>query len=171
MEEPKLTPGINNGLGNKSKSFKCKYFINEKESSEIYIFGEYFVENNKNKCHLIINGNDCELRPKYRFKTKGEQTVTLVIDQETTINFQGMFCNKKDFLDNFDHYIMNDNLIDVSNFENLDTSRCEDLSRMFCGCRNLKNFDFLLNWQIANILEVCLHSAVSLMLIFCLNGI
>ena len=115
MEEPKLTPGINNGLGNKSKSFKCKYFINEKESSEIYIFGENFVENNKNKCHLIINGNDCELRPKYRFKTKGEQTVTLVIDQEIQ-NFQRMFYN----------YL--NNLIDASSLANLDTSKCENLS-------------------------------------------
>ena len=44
MEVPQITPEINNVLGNKSKSFKFKYFINEKESSEIYIFGENLLE-------------------------------------------------------------------------------------------------------------------------------
>lgn len=147
MEVAQLTPEINNHLGNKSKSFKFKYFIDKEESSEIYIFGDIFVQNNKDKCHLIINGNDCELRAKYKFKEKGEQTITLIIDQEI-INYSKMF--KMGKLYGFNLYNNNNNLIDVSSLENLDTSNCIDLSYMFCGCYKIKNFNFLLNWNVSN---------------------
>ena len=154
MEVAQLTPEINNHLGNKSKSFKFKYFIDKEESSEISIFGDIFVQNNKDKCHLIINGNDCELRAKYKFKEKGEQTITLIIDQEI-INYSKMFIHEKSFMDKMfsndvNNYYKNNNLIDVSSLENLDTSNCIDLSYMFCGCYKIKNFNFLLNWNVSN---------------------
>ena len=34
------------------------------------------------------------MKEKYNFKEKGEQTITLVIDEEI-INFEGMFCLPK----------------------------------------------------------------------------
>lgn len=143
MEEP-LYNEIKKNFGNKSKSFELKYFIDEKDSSEIFIFGEVFVKNNKDKCHLIINEKDYELRTKYKFKTKGEQTITLVIDQEIT-NFSNMFY----FGAALFSYHKN-NLIDASSLENLDTSKCENFSFMFCRCKKLQDFDFLLGWDVSN---------------------
>ena len=143
MEEP-IYNEIKNNFGNKSNSFKLIYFIDEKESSEIGIFGEVFVKNNKDKCHLIINEKEYELRARYKFKTKGEQTITLVIDQEIT-NFSNMFY----FGVSVFSYHRN-NLIDASSLENLDTSKCEDFSNMFWRCKKIKDFDFLLKWDVAN---------------------
>ena len=54
---------INQNKGNKNKQFKLKYIV--ESNFEIRIFGAKFVNNNKDKCHLIIYNNDCELKEKY----------------------------------------------------------------------------------------------------------
>ena len=127
MDCPQLK--INQNKGNKNKQFKLKYIV--ESYLEIRIFGTIFVTNNKDKCHLIIYNNDCELKEKYNFKEKGEKTITLVIDEEI-INFEGMFCLYKGFLP----------LLDASSLENLDTSEVKNLSSMFCGCNRIIDFSF-----------------------------
>ena len=129
------------------------------KNEEIYLFGENFVKNNKDKCYLIIDNTDCELRSKYQFLKTGEQIVTLVI-KDDNINFKGMFFFFDSFIDKlfialmgmsslYSKYKKINNLIDISSLENLDVSECEDLSFMFCGCVNVKNFDCLKNWDIS----------------------
>ena len=123
--------------GNKNKSFKFKY-LTQKDKQTIKIFGTKFVENNLDKCNLIIDDNiNCELRDKYTFIQKGEHTISLVINEEN-INFNSIFS-----------YPNNTNLIDVFSLENLDTSECVDLSFMFCGCQNIKDFNFVKNWDVS----------------------
>ena len=43
--------------GNKGKQFRLKYLV--KSSLKIHLFGNKFVKNNKDKCYLIINNNEC----------------------------------------------------------------------------------------------------------------
>jgi len=122
--------------GNKNKKFKLKYIV--ESNLEIRIFGEKFVNNNKDKCHLIIYNNDCELKEKYNFKEKGEQTITLVIDEEI-VNFEGMFCLYKGIFP----------LTDASSLQDLDTSEAINLSSMFCCCNRIADFSFVQNWDVS----------------------
>ena len=78
--------------GNKNKRFDFKYLI-EEDNQEIYLFGDTFVERNKDKCYLIIDNIDCELTYKYTFQKKGKQIVTLVIKDYDNIDFTSMFFN------------------------------------------------------------------------------
>ena len=161
MENNIIDTNINIVKGNKNKKFNFKYLVQNK-NEEIYLFGENFVKNNKDKCYLIIDNTDCELRSKYQFLKTGEQIVTLVI-KDDNINFKEMFDFSAFFKGDsiykifmvmglsysYSKYKKINNLIDISSLENLDVSECEDLSFMFCGCVNVKNFDCLKNWDIS----------------------
>ena len=54
----------------KSRNINIKYYANYDDKKE-NIFGEKFVENNKNNIELMINGKKNELEQKYKLK-KGE---------------------------------------------------------------------------------------------------
>jgi len=167
MENIEIATKIEN-KGNKNKSFKFKYMTSE-DTQEIYILGAAFVNNNKDKCNLIIDDNiNCELREKYRFYKKGEHSITLVINDEN-INFSNLFkfefpksydlydqlmsalaeTERDPFPNNFELPKKYNNLIDASSLENLDTSECIDLSYMFYGCHLIKDFNFIKNWDIS----------------------
>ena len=160
--------------GNKNKSFKFKYLTSE-DKQEIYILGPIFVNNNKDKCCLIIDDNiNCELRDKYKCNRKGEHSVTLIINEENvdfsslfyiwknsseksffdavdniTRNFEKMF-SKENYKKNiYKHFQLNNNLIEVSSLENLDTSEYADLSYMFCGCDKINDFNFVKKWDVS----------------------
>jgi hypothetical protein len=131
---------------NKNKSFKFKY-MTRKDKEEIFILGPIFVKNNKDKCNLIIDDSiDCELREKYRFNKKGEHSVTLVINDEN-INFSHLFCFE--YIPEYFSCLFNNNLIDASSLENLNTSECIDLSFMFYECHLIKDFNFVKNWNVS----------------------
>ena len=128
-------------------------------SSEIDIFGETFVKNNKDKCYLIIDNKNYRLMNKFIFSKKGENTITLVLKQDD-IKLRGMFCffnisdmfknSEDEFYCNFDEDKSDDNfLIDASSLEHLDVSECFDFSFMFYNCKNLKNYDFLKGWDVS----------------------
>ena len=150
--------------GNKNKSFKFKYLTSE-DKQEIYILGPIFVKNNKDKCSLIIDDNiNCELRDKYKFNKKGEHSVTLIINEEN-VNFSFLFYIWKKSFEEFEEesFLQDINwanifykenykieyLIDVSSLENLDTSEYTDLSYMFCGCSEIKDFNFVKKWDVS----------------------
>ena len=156
--------------GNKNKSFKFKY-LTTKDKQEIFILGQYFVENNKNKCSLIIDDNiNCELRDKYTFDKKGEHSATLIVNEES-VNFSCLFnfyfLEKINLLQAGELAIKTgieltfhnntlveflqkeNNLIDTSSLINLDTSEFTDLSCMFCCCSKIKDFNFVKNWNVS----------------------
>ena len=148
--------------GNKNKSFKFKYLTSE-DKQEIYILGPTFVKNNKDKCSLIIDDTiNSELRDKYKFNKKGEHSVTLIINEEN-VNFSFLFYiwKKSSFLHRFldavgnvamdicEQFQLNNNLVDVSSLENLDTSEYVDLSYMFYGCDKINDFNFVKKWDVS----------------------
>ena len=147
-EEIKYNTNEKKFKGNKNKKFDLKYLV-EKENLQTPLFGKNFVANNKDKCYIIIDNIDCELKQNHKFSKIGEHIVTLVITDDN-INFIKMFSNYSfgrlsgSFSSDFNRY-----LIDVSSFANLDVSQCEDLSGMFNGCNNIKNFNFLKNWNVS----------------------
>lgn len=161
MEEYQIEPNseYESKPGNKGKTFKFKYFT-VKDKELINILGGEFVNNNKDKCNLIIDDKiNCELRKNFTFPLKGEHIVKLVINDEN-INFSGLFDFnfRIDVVNSFvpynDTYFteylkQNNRLIDASSLEDLDTSQCTTLKGMFYGCANIKDFNFLKYWDVS----------------------
>ena len=159
--------------GNQDKSFDFIYLVNDIQS-EINIFGETFVKRNKDKCYLIYNGKTYKLSTKFTFITKGENIITLVIEEDD-LRLRGMFCffdvsgkKDEDFCFNISEDEDEENfLIDASSLEHLDVSLCTDLSFMFYNCKKVKNFDFLKGWDVSkaayftNMFTFCSFSNVS----------
>ena len=57
-------------MGNKNVSYiNIIYDINKEKEDEINIFGHKFVENNKNKCKIIIDNKEYEIIDKYNIKS------------------------------------------------------------------------------------------------------
>ena len=137
--------------GNKNKSFKFKY-LTSRDKQEIDILGPIFVKNNKDKCSLIIDDTiNSELRDKYKFNKKGEHSVTLIINEEN-VNFSFLFsCVGSSSFDDFLDIINKSKtcLVDASSLENLDTSEYTDLSYIFCGCSEIKDFNFVKKWDVS----------------------
>ena len=71
---------------NKNK-INLKYYV--KEDSYENIFGEKFVENNKNNIEIEINGKKNELVSKYKLK-KGENNIEIIIKNKL-YNLEDMF--------------------------------------------------------------------------------
>ena len=143
--------------GNQDKTFDFVYLVNDIQS-EINIFGETFVKKNKDKCYLIYNTKSYKLSTKFTFLNKGENVITLVIEEDD-LRLRGMFCffdvsgkKDEDFCFNISEDEDEENfLIDASCLEHLDVSLCTDLSFMFYNCKKVKNFDFLKEWDVSKV--------------------
>ena len=99
------------------------------------IFGEKFVENNKNNIDLIINGIKEELVKGYKLK-KGENKIEIIIKNKIT-NLEYMFynCTK---------------LKNIEELKNLDTKEVNNFEGMFCDCSSLSDIKGLENWNVSN---------------------
>ncbi len=76
----------------KSK-FEINLIYNKKDAKGNNIFGENFVENNKNNIDLIINGKKTKLIKKYKL-LDGDNNITIVIKNKIT-NLEYMFYDCK----------------------------------------------------------------------------
>ena len=102
------------------------YEKNIDDNSEEIIFGNKFVENNKNNIELIINNEKTNLIEKYKLK-KGENKVQILIKGKIT-NLEDMFKGCK--------YLKN-----IKELNNLDTKDINNFSCMFEGCSSLQNLN------------------------------
>ena len=111
------------------------YYVEEDEGKEQNIFGWKFVENNKNKIELMINGIKNKLVEKSKLK-KGENNIQIIIKKEIT-DFSYMFfgCSS---------------LSDIKSLENWNVSNGIDFSGMFWGCSSLSDIKSLENWNVSN---------------------
>ena len=106
-----------------------------KEEKEENIFGEEFVENNKNNIELEINGEKSKLIKKYKL-IKGVNNIKMIIKNRLT-NLEYMFywCNT---------------LKDINELKYLDTKDINNFEYMFCGCSSLSDIKPLQNWNVSN---------------------
>ena len=74
---------IINEFNNKYKNEINLIYFNKYEDFENRIFGEKFVENNKNNIDLIINGEKLNLISKYKLK-EGENNIKLILKTKIT---------------------------------------------------------------------------------------
>ena len=157
---------INNNKNNNiyRNEINIKYKTKEKRIENI--FGEKFVENNKNNIELIINGEKSKLIPKYELN-EGINNITIIIKNKLT-NLEEMFkycyslndigqiinelkyLNTKD-IDNFE-YIFYDcfSLSDIKPLEKWNVSNGNNFGYMFNGCTSLSDIKPLQNWNVIN---------------------
>ena len=150
--------------------FNNKKYINEIEivyktdkEGEENIFGEKFVENNKNNIDLVINGNKkIILTNRYKLK-EGTNKIKIIIKNKIT-NIEYMFCGcnslknitELEYLDTKDinnfSYIFSgcSSLPDIKPLQNWNVSNGKDFNHMFSGCSTLSDIIPLQNWNVSN---------------------
>ena len=99
------------------------------------IFGNKFIENNKDNLELKVNGKEkllahfCELNP-------GDNIISIIVKKKLT-NLNGMFYGCE-------------NLKDISNLKYLNVSDVKDCSYIFYKCSSLSDIKALENWDLSN---------------------
>jgi len=99
------------------------------------IFGNEFVENNRNNIELIINGNRNNLINRYKLR-KGENKIKIIIKNKIT-NLENMFYYCK-------------SLKNIEELKYLDTKEIKNFKCMFRGCSSLSDIKGLKNWNVSN---------------------
>ena len=133
-----------NTLNEKSKGnmgvFKMVY--KKDEGTKTRIFGDRFVENNKNNCFINVNGEKRELSTYIdNSEILDERFVIELIETKKMTDLSNMFdsCSSLTYLPNISNW----------NMENVTNISC-----MFFECSNLKFEKDKLNWNISNCTDI-----------------
>ena len=117
---------------------KINIIYETKKEGNYNIFGDKFVEINKNNIILNINGDKIDLMNRYKLK-EGRNTIKMIIKNKIR-NLEEMFynCNK---------------LKNINDLKYLNTEDCISLEKMFYGCTLLSDIQPLKNWNISNVIN------------------
>ena len=64
----------------------------EKILDRVKLFGDKFIENNKNRCYLIINNKKSELIGEYKFNKKEKEImIKLIVKKEKSFFFGDVY--------------------------------------------------------------------------------
>ena len=98
------------------------YDINKQNKENINIFGKKFVENNKNKCRMIIDNKEYEISEKYNIKNYNKNKLEIKLKGINNVNdMECMFEGCSSLL----------SLPDISKWN---TNNVINMSYMFNGC-------------------------------------
>ena len=126
---------------------KIEYKINNIDTPkdiDIQIFGEEFVENNKNICKINLDGNDLELSSNLNIKSSQLNKNILEIKLKGVKKVTDMsyiFHNCK--------YLSS--LPDISNWN---TRNVVNMSNIFDGCESLSTLPDISNWNTSNVTDM-----------------
>lgn len=123
---------------NNQDELTCTHKI-EKKLETLRIFGDKFVENNKNNCRIFYNGEEHDLSGTINVKGKGLKDLEIKLKGLTKItNSSYMFygCSS---------------LIYLSDMSKWDTKNISDMSYMFCDCKSLLCFPNISRWNTSNV--------------------
>ena len=111
----------------------------------IRLFGDKFVENNKNVCKIIIDGQENELCSVYNtrnIKFNEEKFFEIKLKGIANINnINYMFSNCK-------------SLVSLPDIEKLNTSKFTEMCGIFEGCISLKKFSGISKWKTDNAINI-----------------
>ena len=126
------------------------------------IFGEKFVENNKDNIKLIINGKESKLNSKYNLNIGLNNIQIIIIKKLTNIEYMFYDCeslknieelkylNTKE-INNFSYmFLQCYSLLDIKVLQNWDVSNGNNFEGMFSGCYSLSDIKALQNWNVSN---------------------
>ena len=134
---------INEISSNYNYTLEIRYKIYD--SQNVRIFGEKFVENNSDKCKLIINDNEknlcSEISIDDNLELEGDNLKIKLILKGDIIDMSYMFCDC-------------DTLLSIYNFSELDTSKATKMNHMFSGCKLLLSLPDISNWDTSNVTTI-----------------
>ena len=112
-------------------------YKNTKERN-IRLFGDIFVENNKNICKIIVNGVEHELCSHFNLENFNDEFEIKLKGIKNVKNMSYMFneCN---------------NLISLPNIHKWNTFNVTDMSWMFSNCSSLSYISDISKWNICNV--------------------
>ena len=123
--------------------YKSNIFTNK---IKIELFGLIFVNNNKNNCYLVINGEISELCQSLEFNSGYEygsrQILEIqLIEIKPITNMSYMFnnCNS---------------LQSLSDISQWDTSNITDMSNMFNNCSSIQSLPDISKWDMRNVTNI-----------------
>ena len=138
------------------------------EEEKLKLFGEHFVQVNKSKCKLEIEGQEMDLCEYYTTKSKEKTIIIKLFVKETIEDFVGMFkdcrnllaCPDLDTLDtskatSFKGFFENcESLCLLPKFVSWNTSKVTDMNSLFSCCASLDNVPDFSNWKTSNVTDV-----------------
>ena len=145
---------------------------NNTKKTKIRLFGEIFIQNNINKCSVIINNElkkieDCEF---YELKEPNKELNVILLKDDDIIDMSYMFSECEEL-----QFIYNDSKWKASNIINMSymffnckalsflpkfiydcaTSNVKDMSNMFNGCESLNGIDEISDWDTSKVESMC----------------
>ena len=120
------------------------YKINENKTNEkIKIFGEKFVEKNKNISKIIIDGKERELVSFIEYDNKNHnkklQIKLKISDKVNNLNYMFYNCTK---------------LLSFKDITNLDISNVINMSYIFAGISSLESLPDISKWKTHNVIDM-----------------
>ena len=117
-----------------------------KHQTDLKIFGEEFVKNNSDKCRMIVNGNEEELKSFIPCKPFQEQS-------KDKIKIKLLGINKIVDMSFIFHECKN--LISCNDLSKWNTKRVKDMHKLFFGCSQLTKLPDLSFWSISQVKDIC----------------
>ena len=118
---------------------RLKYKLNEENNKKIKIFGNKFVENNKNRCKFIFQEKIYELQEYLNISNlKSKNLEIILIGIENIKDMSYMFYECTSFLSS-------------PNFSKWDTSSVINMSYMFYKCNSLISLPDISKWNTSNV--------------------
>ena len=111
------------------------YKINNNDT-KVRLFGSNFIINNKNKCKMIIEGNEMEIKETFEINNL---QIKLIGINNITNACQMFYCSS---------------LHSIPDLPKWNTSNIKDMSQMFRECKSLVSFPDISNWDTSNVQDM-----------------
>ena len=138
---------INNNIAKKTKENKAneitiKYKIDKE--GKMKLFGKDFIKNNKNKCIMIIEGKEEEIKEYINIdkKLKDKNILEIKLKEITTVtdmSYMFFYCS---------------NLTSLSDLSRWDIKNVTNMNHMFSFCFNLTSLPDINKWNIKNVTDI-----------------
>ena len=123
---------------NDVSQIKIKYIVNKNNTNNFSIkaFGENFVNNNKDKCKVIIGNSIESLQSFYPLTEEYEEIILTNIDKITNMSCMFEECESLDSVDDM---------------QNWNTKKVTDMSKLFYFCTSLFELPNISHWNTKNV--------------------
>ena len=133
---------------NKINRMILKYDIKQNDKN-IKIFGKQFVENNRKKCKIYVEGIEQELRETIfvnEYMRNKRQLAVELIETEPIIDMSYLFGG--------DYFDGCKSLISIEELDNWNTKYVTNMSHMFNNCESLSYLPDISKWNTSNVTDM-----------------
>ena len=155
------------GLFNTINSFLINNVVLKEDVSDNKIFGEKFVENNRNNCTIIIDGKKQMLCSSYNIPSKNILEIKLkginkIIDMSYMLYGCSSFITSPDIskwntnkVNNMSNVFMNcSSILSLPDISKWDLTNVTNISNMFQGCKSLISIPDISKWNTENVIDM-----------------